>query len=189
MKHFQFVIAIGASLILCACTTPPAPLATVPAVDLDRYFGTWYEIARLPNGFQAKCASDIRATYQPDGKDVVVLNQCRAESGTLEQAKGIARVVEGTQGAKLRVSFFRPFYGDYWILVLDPDYRWVLIGEPGRQYAWILARAPQLDETTLEALLTRAAALGFDRRMFLFTPHTNHRADAQTVYPVLPAAP
>ena len=80
--------------------------------------------------------------------------------------------MEGSRGAKLLVSFFRPFYGDYWILALDPGYRWVLVGEPGRSYAWILAREPKLDEATLEALLSQAAALGFDRRAFLRTPHT-----------------
>ena len=172
MKPFQFLIAISASLILGACTTSHPPLATVPAVDLNRYYGTWYEIAHLPNWFQEKCASDTQAMYRPDGKSVSVVNQCRTQSGKLDQAKGIAHVVEGSQGAKLRVSFFRPFYGDYWILALDPDYRWVLVGEPGRKYAWILAREQQLDQATLEALLARAAALGFDRRAFLFTPHT-----------------
>jgi len=178
MKRFQSVIAIGASLILGACTPSHPPLPTVPAVDLERYYGTWYELARLPNRFQSMCASDTQAAYRPDGKAVTVVNQCRTKSGALEKATGIAHVVEGSQGAKLRVSFFRPFYGDYWILALDPDYRWVLVGEPGRKYAWILAREPQLDKAALEDLLTRAAALGFDRRAFLSTPHTHHRVDA-----------
>jgi apolipoprotein D and lipocalin family protein len=81
-------------------------------------------------------------------------------------------VVEGSNGAKLRVSFFRPFYGDYWILALDPDYRWVLIGEPGRDYAWVLARQPEMDAATLETLLSRAADLGFDREAFVRTRHS-----------------
>jgi apolipoprotein D and lipocalin family protein len=118
------------------------------------------------------CVADVRATYRPDGKAVSVVNQCRTADGTLEQADGIARLVEGSQGAKLRVSFFRPFYGDYWILELDPEYRWVLVGEPARNYAWVLAREPKLDEATLEALLARASALGFDRQAFLRTLHT-----------------
>lgn len=80
--------------------------------------------------------------------------------------------MEGSRGTKLQVSFFRPFYGDYWILELDPEYRWVLVGEPGRNYAWVLAREPKLDDATLEALLTRASALGFDRQAFLRTLHT-----------------
>jgi len=174
MKPVQFLIAIATSLILGACTTSHPPLATVPAVELERYYGTWYEIAHLPNWFQEKCASDTQATYRPDGKSVSVLNQCRTQNGKLEQASGIAHVVEGSQGTKLRVSFFRPFYGDYWILALDPDYRWVLVGEPGRKYAWILARSPKLDDATREALLTRAAELGFDSQAFVYTPHTKH---------------
>jgi apolipoprotein D and lipocalin family protein len=165
-------VALFAGALLAACTTPAPPLPTVQSVDLGRYYGTWYEIARLPNRFQSMCASDVRATYRPDGKAVSVVNQCRTADGTLEQADGIARLVEGGQGAKLRVSFFRPFYGDYWILELDPEYRWVLVGEPGRKYAWVLAREPKLDEATLETLLKRASALGFDRQAFLRTLHT-----------------
>jgi len=168
-RHF---VALFAAALLAACAAPPPPLPTVRAVELGRYYGAWYEIARLPNRFQSMCVSDTRATYQPDGKDVAVLNQCRTENGKVEQASGIAKVVEGSHGAKLRVSFFRPFYGDYWILDLDPDYRWVLIGEPGRNYAWVLARQPTLEATTLEALLARAAKLGFDRAAFVRTPHT-----------------
>jgi len=173
MKSFLYVVGIGAAVLLAACTATNPPLATVPAVDLDRYYGTWYEIARLPNRFQAMCASDTQATYRPDGNAVTVVNRCRTASGTIEQADGIAKVVAGSQGARLRVSFFRPFYGDYWILDLDPDYRWVLVGEPSRKYAWILAREPKLDEATLEALLSRAAALGFDRQAFIRTTQTS----------------
>jgi apolipoprotein D and lipocalin family protein len=174
MKPNRYLVAIAAAalLALAGCTTRHPPLPTVQAVDLERYSGIWYEIARLPNSFQSMCASDIQATYQPDGNAVAVLNQCRTENGKLEQASGIAKVVAGSHGAKLRVSFFRPFYGDYWILELDPGYRWVLVGEPGRKYAWILAREPKLDAATREMLLSQAAALGFDRQAFIETPHT-----------------
>ena len=168
LLHLAAMLAVS---LLAACSTPLAPLPTVQSVELDRYYGTWYEIARLPNRFQAMCVSDIRATYRPEGGHVSVLNQCRTADGSIEQAEGIAKVVAASQGAKLRVSFFRPFYGDYWILELDPDYRWALIGEPGRSYAWILARQPSLDAATLERLLARAAALGFDREAFVRTPH------------------
>lgn len=173
MKNPAYLASLGAAALLAACiTTPHPPLPTVQAVDLGRYYGTWYEIARLPNSFQARCASDTQALYRPEGKEVAVVNRCRTADGAIEQADGIARVVADSHGAKLQVSFFRPFYGDYWILALDPGYRWVLVGEPGRKYAWILARQPKLDEATLEALLNRAAALGFDRQAFLRTPHT-----------------
>ena len=172
MKSILYLAGTAAVALLTACITPHTPLPTVPAVDLDRYYGTWYEIARLPNRFEVQCVSDTQATYHPDGDTVRVVNQCRTADGTVEQADGIAKVVAGSQGAKLRVSFFRPFYGDYWILDLDPDYRWVLVGEPGRKYAWILAREPKLDAATLEALQARAATLGFDRQAFIMSPQT-----------------
>lgn len=171
MKRVFRLACLGIMLMLGACTSSRPPLPTVPAVDLGRYAGTWYEIAHLPNFFQSTCASDTQATYRLDGNDVEVINQCRKQDGTLEQIRGIAKVVAGSQGAKLRVSFFRPIYGDYWILDLDPEYRWVLVGEPRRKYAWILARAPALDATTRETLLARAEALGFDRQAFVGTPH------------------
>lgn len=168
-------LTLAAAAWLAGCSTPTAPLATVDSVDLPRYYGTWYEIARLPNRFQAMCASDTRAVYRPDGDRVAVVNSCRTADGQLEQAEGIAEVVAGSRGTKLRVSFFRPFYGDYWVLALDPDYRWVLVGEPRRKYAWVLAREPRLDAATLDALLARAAALGFERQAFLTTPHAAGR--------------
>lgn len=170
-RKFQRWAAL-ALVALAACAPVRTPLPTVPAVDLARYAGRWYEIARLPNRFQAMCASDTQATYRPAGEDVTVLNQCRTASGEVERAQGIAHVVPGSGGAKLRVSFFRPFYGDYWILALDPDYRWVLVGEPSRKYAWVLARQPALPPAALDALLARAAALGFDRHAFIRTPQS-----------------
>jgi apolipoprotein D and lipocalin family protein len=173
MKSLLCSMVIGTTALLAACAPTYPSLPTVHAVDLDRYYGTWYEIARLPNRFQAMCVSDTQATYRPDGNQVTVVNRCRTADGKFEQADGVAKVVAGSHGAKLRVSFFRPFYGDYWILDLDPDYRWVLVGEPSRKYAWILARQPRLDDATREALLNRAATLGFDRRAFVSTPHTD----------------
>lgn len=162
-------ITLIATMGLTACATQHAPLPTVSSVDLARYVGTWYEIARLPNRFQSMCVSDVRATYRREGDDIAVLNQCRTADGAIEQADGIAKTVAGSGNAKLRVSFFRPFYGDYWILDLDPDYRWVLVGEPGRDYAWVLARTPALDAPTLDRLLAYAGSLGFDRQAFVRT--------------------
>ncbi len=172
MKPARYLVTLFAAAILVGCASSHPPLPTVQTVDLSRYYGTWYEIARLPNWFQSMCVSDTRADYRPDGENVSVVNQCRTADGKIEQADGIAKVVDGSQGAKLRVSFFRPFYGDYWILDLDPDYRWVLVGEPGRSYAWILARDKTLDAATQERLLARAGALGFDRQAFVRTPQT-----------------
>lgn len=149
------------------CTLrPTVPLPTVESVDLARYMGEWYEIALLPNRFQSMCVADTQASYRLDGDVVRVRNRCRKADGGIEEANGIAKVVEGSRNAKLRVSFFRPFYGNYWILALDPDYRWVLIGEPSRTYGWVLSRTPNLDDASLLAALDKAAALGFDRAAF-----------------------
>lgn len=151
---------------------PAAPLPTVPAVDLQRYAGAWYEIARLPNRFQRQCAADTQARYRLDGERVEVVNRCRSAKGEVEEARGHAKTVDGSGNAKLRVTFFWPFYGDYWVLDLDSDYRHVLIGEPDRDYAWVLSRTPQMDEALLQRLLDKAASLGFDKNAFLRTPQT-----------------
>ena len=158
---------------LAGCTLRPStPLPTVESIDLARYMGEWYEIALLPNRFQSMCVADTQASYRLDGDVVRVRNRCRKADGGIEEANGIAKVVEGSRNAKLRVSFFRPFYGDYWILALDPNYRWVLIGEPSRTYGWVLSRTPNLDDASLQIALDKAAALGFDRAAFRRTRQT-----------------
>ncbi len=132
-------------------------------VDLNRYLGTWHEIARLPMFFQRNCVSDVTAVYslRPDGK-IGVLNQCRQKDGTLRRASGTARVVDQSTNAKLKVSFFWPFSGDYWILQLGPNYEYAMVGEPRRKYLWILSRQPELDEQTYLNLMAKARLLGFD---------------------------
>jgi apolipoprotein D and lipocalin family protein len=163
------VAAVAAGLTGCV-SKPAVPLPTVEAVDLNRYMGAWYEIALLPNRFQAVCVADTQAHYRIDGDVVRVTNRCRGADGGIEEANGVAKVVERSGNAKLRVSFFRPFYGNYWILAIDPDYRWVLVGEPGREYGWVLSRTPALNEATLAAVLQKAAALGYDPAAFRRTP-------------------
>ncbi|MEO8248699.1 MAG: lipocalin family protein [Burkholderiales bacterium] len=166
--------AIALASVLYGCATEKAnpPLPTVPSVDLKSYMGDWYEIARLPNDFQKQCVADTQAHYELAGDKVKVVNRCRTGSGEIDQAKGVAHAVEGSGNAKLRVSFFRPFYGDYWILAFGPDRQWVLVGEPGRENSWVLSRSPTLPEAQLDAALDRAAALGFDRGAFMRTPQT-----------------
>ncbi len=173
LKH---LIVVAGLLTMLGWAAPAraenAPLPTVAEVDLARYAGTWYEIALLPNRFQKQCVADTQARYRLDGERVEVLNRCRTAKGEIDTARGHAKVVGGSANAKLRVSFFWPFYGDYWVLWLDPAYRQVLIGEPSRRYAWVLSRTPQLDVAELQALLARAAELGFDRAAFQRTPQT-----------------
>ena len=136
---------------------------TVPSVDLARYAGRWYEIARLPNSFQKKCAGGVAATYElrPDGK-VAVINECRKASGGITRAKGTARIADKKSNAKLKVTFFWPFYGDYWILDLGPNYEYAVVGEPKRRYLWILSRTPQIDDALYQELLAKMAHQGFD---------------------------
>ena len=139
------------------------PLTTVPHVDLDRYTGEWYEIARYPNRFEKECESDVTAVYSigNDGK-IEVVNTCRKANGAPKESSGFAKVVDKKTNAKLKVSFFRPFYGDYWIIDLDPDYRFAVVSEPKREYLWILSRTPQMDPAQYEQVLTRIRNMGFD---------------------------
>ncbi len=167
-----------AVLGLTSCTLmTPAPLPTVASVDVPRYMGSWYEIAKLPNRFQASCASDTVARYRLKDDGVEVLNRCRRTDGSVDSARGRATVVAGSAGARLRVSFFWPLYGDYWVLALDPAYETVLVGEPSREYAWILSRSPTIDDVRLRSLLSRAQALGFDSAAFVRTPQVAPIAD------------
>ena len=172
-KTSRLLAAAATLAALASCSTSPTtPLPTVANVDLARYAGAWYEVVMLPNTFQAQCAADTQAHYRAQGDDIEVLNRCRKVDGTVVSATGVAKVVAGSGNAKLRVSFFRPFYGDYWVLALPDDYRWVLVDALNRQYGWVLSRTPQMAPADLDAALARAAALGFDRAAFRLTPQT-----------------
>jgi apolipoprotein D and lipocalin family protein len=160
--------ALLALLLLAGCAVPqpgPETPRTVPAVDLGRYLGTWYEVARFPNRFQdegGRTCTDVTATYTPRGEGAIsVLNRCR-DGGAEREVHGRAYVVEGSNGARLRVSFFWPFYGDYWVIGLDPEYRWAVVGAPQRDYLWILSRTPRLPPAELAQAQAIAAAQGFD---------------------------
>ncbi len=161
-----------AGLVACSSSPPGPPLPTVAAVDLGRYLGTWYEIAVVPNRFQKQCVADTQARYRLQGDDIEVFNRCRQSDGSVSEATGVAKPVAGSANAKLRVSFFRPFYGDYWVLALPDDYRWVLVGEPTRSYGWVLSRTPQLPPADLAAALARAEQLGYAAAAFQRTPQT-----------------
>jgi apolipoprotein D and lipocalin family protein len=146
-------------------------MPTVKQVDLERYQGRWFEVARLPLVWENKCASDVTATYtlRADGK-VDVLNQCRKRDGSMTRSHGRAKVAAGDgSNARLKVTFFWPFYGDYWILDLDPEYRWALVGTPNRKNLWVLSRTPKLKTDVLERLLRQAKELGFSTHGMIYT--------------------
>jgi apolipoprotein D and lipocalin family protein len=152
----------------CRRGAPPGPPpATVAKVDLDRYLGTWFEVARLPNpeedGYGRHCV-DVTATYARRRNGTVdVLNVARnAKAGMRSTSvRGFARPVDAT-GAKLVVTFFRLFNGDYWVLGLDPEYRWALVGTPRRRRLWLLARTPALEPAEYERAMAIAATAGYD---------------------------
>jgi apolipoprotein D and lipocalin family protein len=149
------------------------PLRTVASVDLTRYSGTWYEIARYPNRFQRDCQSDTMAEYtlRKDGK-VQVVNSCRQKDGKTKTARGTAKVADKKTNAKLKVTFFWPFYGDYWVIGLSPDYRYAIVGEPKRRYLWVLSRTPEMDETTYQKILEQIRAAGYDPEKLIKTPQS-----------------
>ncbi|HZI85355.1 MAG TPA: lipocalin family protein [Pyrinomonadaceae bacterium] len=175
MIFIKIKLAILLSLLLMSWSgnmdKERKPLTVVPSVDLGKYVGKWYEIARLPNRFENKCVSSVTATYalRPDGQ-IDVLNECKKASGKLKKAKGKAKVVDKKSNAKLKVTFFWPFYGDYWILELGANYEYAVVGEESRKYLWILSRTPQIDETFYQELLARMANQGFDTSRIIKTP-------------------
>jgi apolipoprotein D and lipocalin family protein len=169
------LIAGGAAAIVVslgvAAMMEEKPLRVVPSIDLPRYSGTWYEIARLPNRFQEQCSGEVTASYtlQADGTFAVV-NRCRLEDGNYTEAKGVARLAgKGQPNSVLKVRFapaflsFLPWvWGDYQILSLAPDYTHALIGSRNRKYLWILSRSAQLDDATFARLVEDAKAQDFD---------------------------
>jgi apolipoprotein D and lipocalin family protein len=130
--------------------------------------GHWFEIARYDQHFERGCgAATADYALRPDGR-IDVLNRCRRADGRVEEARGIAKVADVETNAKLKVSFFPPFYGDYWILDHSGDYSWSIVGEPSGRYLWILSRLANPDDARIGRLVNRAAALGYDTSLLVF---------------------
>lgn len=149
------------------------PLQTIAALDVPRYMGTWYEIAKFPNWFQKKCIGATRADYRQlqDGS-VQVINRCRLENGEMNEAIGKGRQVGEATSPRLKVRFapdwlsFLPMvWGNYWVIDLDEAYQLVAVSEPERQYLWVLSRTPQVDPQRYKDLLDRLSQKGFDVRL------------------------
>ncbi|WP_211828758.1 lipocalin family protein [Kistimonas asteriae] len=166
------------ALWLCLATgyATAQSLTTVSQVDLTRYAGQWYEIARLPNVFQRKCVANVMATYtlREDG-DIDVLNQCDNKDGKTQTAQGLARSTNPPENSRLEVSFFnvlgiRPFWGDYWVIALEDDYRYVVVGEPDRDYVWLLSRTPTLPDDTVALAKSILEREGFAVEQLIYTP-------------------
>lgn len=156
---------------------PKSELKTVDYVDLIKYSGRWYEIAKLPNRFQKHCAKNVTAEYKlRAGNKIDVINSCVEEDGEIDQAEGLAKVVDSKTNSKLEVSFvsifgIHLFWGDYWIIGLDKNYEYAVVGTPSRKYGWILARTPKLSDEKLNEAFEILKAQGYDANKFIITKH------------------
>jgi len=166
------------SLLLAVASRPlgAAEPVPVPEVDLERYAGTWYELAKIPNRFQKQCVGETTARYalREDGR-IDVVNRCRKENGEFQEARGIARIVDRETRSRLEVSFvsflgIRPFWGDYWILGLGAGYEYSVVGTPDRKYGWILVRDPAPSPEVREAVWRIVREQGYDPAAFEATP-------------------
>jgi apolipoprotein D and lipocalin family protein len=173
--HILIIVAAAICCVVasgCASReTDLPPLQTVPHIDLDRFGGLWYEIARYPNIFQEDCVgSRARYSLAGDGK-ISVLNECydRTFDGRLRSARGRAWTIDKTN-AKLKVSFFSPFSGDYWIIDLGKDYEYAVIGHPERRYLWILCRTKTMERNVYQQVLSRLKEQQYDIAQLIMTP-------------------
>jgi apolipoprotein D and lipocalin family protein len=179
MKKTFYCAIVLLPLLLAGCVTMNGkgmkPLETVTSVELDRYVGQWYEIARYPHRFQEGCVGS-RATYtlRDDGR-ITVVNECydKSFSGKLRSVKGKAWVVDKETNARLKVSFFWPFAGDYWIIDLGRDYEYAVVGHPNRKYLWILSRTPEMDEEVYQDILSRLREQEYDIAKLIRTVQKN----------------
>lgn len=165
-------IVTGLAVVLTGCGTEFAPLPVVPNVDVARYAGLWYEIASYPAPFQDGCTATTAEYIVLDDGRLRVINRCNDGSldGPERVAEGRARIVDKNTNAKLKVSFFGPFEGDYWIIELDENYEWVVIGEPRRQFLWILSRTPGMDPVIFDEVTSRLPEKGYDPSKLNLTP-------------------
>ena len=154
-------------------------LITVNQVDLNKYTGLWYEIAKIPNSFQDQCAYGTTAEYKllEDG-EIQVINKCYKSDGEADVAEGLAKVVDKKTNSKLEVSFFsifgfRPFWGDYWIIGLDDNYQWAVVGSPNRKYGWILSRTPSLPDDTMQKIFALLKSQNYNPDTFEMSIHKN----------------
>lgn len=164
MRTLALLAVLAAALLLACMKKQGAPLPppeVVPSVDLARYAGTWYEIASYPNRFQKGC-SETSAVYtpQPDGT-IQVLNRC-VRAGKADSIKGTARIADSVTNAKLKVTFFWPFSGDYWIIDLGERYEYAVVSNPDRTYLWVLSRTPRMEAAAYGRIVAWLQGKGFD---------------------------
>jgi apolipoprotein D and lipocalin family protein len=158
-------------MLITSCSTTGDIPKTVSKVDLQKYAGKWFEIARFPNSFQKNCFCSTAEYTVTDKGYVKVYNACRKSglNGKVSSVKGKAFAVAGSNNTKLRVQFFWPFRADYWIVGLADDYSWAAVSGPSRKYLWILSRTPQMDEAKYQQVLLMLRNNGFDLSPLVIT--------------------
>jgi apolipoprotein D and lipocalin family protein len=166
INYLVFIVSMCVGLV--SCSSVPVRdeplLEVVEKVDIEKYLGRWYEIARYPHSFEENCFA-VTADYALlENGALQVINRCREGglNGELKEAVGKAYVVDSKTNAKLDVTFFWPFYGDYWIIVLDENYQYAVVSEPNRQYLWILNRTPTMKASLYEELILKLKNMDFD---------------------------
>lgn len=170
-KHLFLMATILISLF-SACAQK-GTITTVPNVDVNKYVGKWYEIAAFPQKFQKGCHCTTAEYTLTDKGYLIVENRCNKDKVDGEQSyiKGKAFIVENSGNAKLKVQFFWPFKGDYWIIDLASDYSYAVVGDPSMKYLWILCRTPKMEESVYQAILTRLVEKGYDLSKLVKTIH------------------
>lgn len=172
------------ALLVCSVTSHAQslpPVQTIASLDVPRYMGTWFELAKFPNVFQRKCVSDTRAVYTLNADNTVqVFNRCRIQDGSTIEALGQAKQMGNATSPVLKVRFAPEWlgwlplvWGDYWVIDLDESYQLAAVSDAKREYLWVLSRSPKIDQTRYAALLQRLKQQGFEVDKLQVTPHDN----------------
>jgi apolipoprotein D and lipocalin family protein len=179
MRKLIRAVFVPVLTLIGVCLLSASPLAAqqgavtpVSSVDLKRYSGKWFEIARLPTKFQKQCVGNTTTTFNTmtQNGQLQVLNTCLQKSGKIDQLRGEAKVIDASTNAKMKVSFPKFSSDSFWVLDLDPNYQYAVVGNPDREYLWILSRAPQMDDGTYQQILRRLERMGFKPNKLVKTP-------------------
>lgn len=194
MKKLRVLLAMFACCALTQAFASASEVKPVERVDLERYQGKWHEIAAIPQFFQRECVRDTVAEYTKlESGEIKVENSCAKEDSSRKKGEGRARLYDSNETSKLTVTFLNLFGeyrywagGDYWVIALDPDYRWAVVGHPTRRYGWVLSRTPSLPMATLAEIIGRVKAQGYDACEFVVTPQTGGLSLKRPLCQVLP---